>query len=42
MLRKLMLAGFAASTLIVSACNTIAGMGEDVESVGQTVSDAAE
>ncbi len=42
MFRKLMLAGLAATTLLTAACNTIAGMGEDVESVGRTVSDAAE
>src|SRR3546814_19618587 len=37
MLRKLMLAGLAATTLITAACNTIAGVGRDVESVGETV-----
>ena len=41
MFRKLMLAGLAATTLITTACNTISGMGRDVESVGRTVSDAA-
>ncbi|HEY9553670.1 entericidin A/B family lipoprotein [Allosphingosinicella sp.] len=42
MLRKLMLAGLAATTLITAACNTIAGVGRDVESVGETVTDVAE
>ena len=42
MLRKLMLVGLAATSLITAACNTIGGMGEDLESVGETVSDAAE
>ena len=32
----LLVAGFAAS-----ACNTIEGVGEDVESVGETVADEA-
>lgn len=42
MVRKLMLAGVAAAALLTTACNTIAGVGRDVESVGETVSDAAE
>jgi len=36
MLRKLILAfGIAALSLTASACNTVKGLGEDVESVGQ-------
>ena len=41
MTRKFMLGLAASSLLILSACNTIAGMGRDVESVGDTVEDAA-
>lgn len=36
MLRKLILAfGIAALSLTASACNTVKGLGEDVESVGE-------
>lgn len=36
MVRKLILAlGIAAFSLTASACNTVKGMGEDVESVGE-------
>jgi entericidin B len=36
MLRKLILAlGIAALSLTASACNTVKGVGEDVESVGE-------
>jgi len=36
MLRKLILAlGIAAFSLTASACNTVKGVGEDVESVGE-------
>lgn len=41
MVRKLMIGLAATSMLLISACNTIAGMGRDVESVGDTVEDAA-
>ena len=34
----LMLAGF---TLVVSGCNTVQGIGEDVSAAGQTVADWA-
>ncbi|QPQ54940.1 entericidin A/B family lipoprotein [Allosphingosinicella flava] len=40
MIRKLTLA--LGLTLALAACNTIAGIGEDVQSVGETVSDAAD
>lgn len=29
-------------TLLLAACNTVRGIGQDVESVGETVSDAAD
>lgn len=29
-------------TLLLGACNTVRGIGQDVESVGETVSDAAD
>jgi predicted small secreted protein len=36
MLRKLILAfGIAALSLTATACNTVKGLGEDVESVGE-------
>jgi len=36
MVRKMLLAfGLAALTLSASACNTVKGLGEDVESVGE-------
>jgi len=36
MLRKIILAlGIAAFSLTASACNTVKGVGEDIESVGQ-------
>ena len=41
MVRKLMVVGLVATSLLVTACNTIGGMGRDLESVGETVSDAA-
>lgn len=40
MIRTLLLALGLAATL--TACNTIKGIGEDVQSVGETVSDAAD
>lgn len=30
-----------AATLLLAACNTVQGFGQDVSSVGETVSDAA-
>lgn len=40
-MRKLMLSiGLAASFLTVSACNTVQGAGEDIESVGKAGEDA--
>ena len=41
MIRKLILAfGLAALTLTASACNTVKGLGEDVESVGEAGDEA--
>ena len=41
MLRKLIMAlGIAAFSLTASACNTVKGLGNDVESVGQAGDDA--
>ena len=40
-MRKLILAlGLAAVTLTTAACNTVKGVGRDVESVGQAGDDA--
>lgn len=36
MIRKIVLAlGLAAATLSTAACNTVKGVGEDIESVGE-------
>lgn len=41
MVRKLIVAlGVAAFSLAASACNTVKGVGEDIESVGQAGDDA--
>ena len=41
MVRKLMLAlGIAAFSLAASACNTVKGAGQDIESVGEAGDDA--
>lgn len=41
MLRKLIMAlGIAAFSLTAAACNTVKGLGEDIESVGQAGDDA--
>jgi predicted small secreted protein len=34
-MRKLMIFGMLASVLLLSACNTIKGLGRDIESVGE-------
>jgi predicted small secreted protein len=40
-MRKLILAfGLAAMTLSTAACNTVKGVGQDIESVGEAGSDA--
>jgi predicted small secreted protein len=42
-MRKLILAAaLIAAPLLASACNTIAGLGQDAAAVGDAVSDAAE
>ena len=35
MLRKIMSLALVASAFAISACNTVQGLGEDVESVGE-------
>lgn len=42
MVRKVLLGFAATGMLLISACNTIEGLGRDVESVGDTVADAAD
>ena len=41
MVRKLIAIIAVTSGLALAACNTVEGAGQDVESVGETVSDAA-
>lgn len=40
-MRKLSLVALIVTGIAASACNTIEGVGEDVESVGETVADEA-
>ena len=40
-MRQLIVLAVAASTLLVAACNTVAGVGRDASSVGKTVTKAA-
>ena len=42
MFRRSLLAVMAISVLALSACNTVRGVGEDIESAGDAVSDTAE
>lgn len=42
MVRKSLALALVAGTLLVSACNTVAGAGKDVSSAGQAVSNTAE
>lgn len=42
MLRRTAIAALVATTLILTACNTVKGVGRDVESVGRTVEDVAD
>ncbi|RHW18028.1 entericidin, EcnA/B family [Sphingomonas gilva] len=42
MLRKFLGVAMISAAILVSACNTVEGAGEDVQSVGETVSDAAD
>lgn len=41
-MKKTVLAFCVASSLALSACNTIAGMGEDLSTVGDSIEDTAE
>lgn len=41
-MRKFLVLAAAASALLVSACNTVAGIGRDVEAAGEAVTDTAE
>jgi predicted small secreted protein len=41
-MRKIMLAVMLATPLLLSACNTIAGLGKDVGAVGTAVQKTAE
>ena len=41
MVRKIMLIGLLASGVMLAACNTVRGVGQDLQSVGETVSDTA-
>jgi predicted small secreted protein len=41
-MRKLLLAVMLAAPLLASACNTIAGLGKDVATVGDVMTDSAE
>jgi predicted small secreted protein len=40
MIKKFTLAVLVVGTLIVSACNTVKGLGRDIQSVGNAGSDA--
>lgn len=42
MVRKIVLIGLLASSVIVTACNTVRGVGRDLESVGGAVSRTAD
>ena len=41
-MRKIFACAALASAFLISACNTVEGVGRDVSSVGDTVSDAAD
>ncbi len=40
-MRKIAFLAMAATTLVLSACNTVEGVGEDVSSAGDATADAA-
>jgi entericidin B len=42
MVRKLLTASLIAGTMLLAACNTVAGAGKDVSSAGDAVTDAAQ
>lgn len=39
-MRKILFAALAGAMLLTTACNTVKGLGEDIESVGRTGEDA--
>ena len=41
-MRKILTCAALATTILISACNTVAGVGRDVASAGDTVANAAE
>ena len=41
-MRKLTIVAIASIGLALTACNTVKGAGQDIESVGETVQDAAD
>lgn len=41
-MRKLLSSALVAGMLLVSACNTVEGAGEDLQSAGQAVENAAD
>jgi len=41
-MRKLMLLAAAATALVVSSCNTVSGLGRDMQSAGRAVTGTAE
>lgn len=41
MVRKIVTLALLAGSLAIAGCNTVEGLGEDVESVGETAKDAA-
>ena len=41
-MRKIVGLAFLATAFMVSACNTVEGMGKDVSSAGDTVADTAD
>jgi predicted small secreted protein len=41
-MRKLIVLAAAAAALLVAACNTVAGVGRDVQAAGKAVSSTAE
>ncbi|WP_404371113.1 entericidin A/B family lipoprotein [Sphingomonas sp. MMS24-J45] len=41
-MRKMTLLALATATLLVSACNTVEGVGKDVKSAGDTVAKTAD
>ncbi|HEX7079873.1 MAG TPA: entericidin A/B family lipoprotein [Gammaproteobacteria bacterium] len=41
-MHRLAIASFAAMTLGIAACNTVEGVGEDVEAAGDAIEDEAD